>query len=172
MSLSMESDRFSNYEVSSQGVMVQRKSMQKPKKEDPFTNFSLLEIPKGKEEIDKFELLEEDFGSWNSPNDSLITSVEKQSEIPLDSSKREKVPIFFYNQEEIVELLLYMDRLFEYLPEDVIRDFARSSFYEKYNHLLSRLGLYQNTGEAEDEELEMDWNLEESIKQNTDEELK
>lgn len=43
--------------------------------------------------------------------------------------------------ENVKNVLLYLDSLFAYLPEDKIREFAKSKYYDMYNKIFDDLGL-------------------------------
>ncbi len=45
------------------------------------------------------------------------------------------------DQATLKDVLLYMDQLFSHLPETVIKEFARSEYYDKYNNVFDKLGI-------------------------------
>ncbi|HMB00858.1 MAG TPA: hypothetical protein VKS21_07710, partial [Spirochaetota bacterium] len=52
-------------------------------------------------------------------------------------SKSLKKPV---GDAEIAEVFAYFDSLLEYLPEDKIKEFAESKYYDKYISVINRLG--------------------------------
>ncbi|HOJ49179.1 MAG TPA: hypothetical protein PKW55_00005, partial [Spirochaetota bacterium] len=45
------------------------------------------------------------------------------------------------NVDDVKKVLSYLDTLFGYLPEDKIKDFAKSEYYDLYNKLFDELGI-------------------------------
>lgn len=53
----------------------------------------------------------------------------------------ENISLAAKDEEELKEVLIYLDQLFGYLPENVIKDFAQSPYYDKYTNILDKLEL-------------------------------
>jgi len=62
--------------------------------------------------------------------------------IPEEELKTEEIlPIEELDKEELKKLLIYLDNLLENLPEDKIKEFAQSEYYDLYSKILSKLGI-------------------------------
>ncbi len=46
------------------------------------------------------------------------------------------------NKEELRKMISYLDRLFDQLPEDTIREFSHSEYFDLYRKIMSELGLH------------------------------
>ena len=69
---------------------------------------------------------------------------EKSSEVKEERKPEEKTLDERYkevNIDDIKKVLSYLDSLFGYLPEDKIKEFAKSEYYEVYNKLFDELGI-------------------------------
>ena len=66
-------------------------------------------------------------------------SNKKTKKIKQPTSNKKKVEKII--DAELVELFSYLDKLFESLPEDKIKDFAKSKYYDKYISIINRLGI-------------------------------
>ncbi|MEN2998112.1 MAG: hypothetical protein ABDH28_03645 [Brevinematia bacterium] len=77
------------------------------------------------EEIEKFSVETEGIS-----NEERVAKVEEAIE---ELSEEEK--------EDIKKVLLYLDRLLESLPEDKIKEFASSEYYDLYMRIFDKLNL-------------------------------
>ncbi|GMT49536.1 MAG: hypothetical protein IEMM0008_1075 [bacterium] len=82
-----------------------------------------------KDELESQELISQNLFSYEEDGEALEKG-DKNSSINIQLAKN-----------ELKDIMHYLDQLFGNLPETVIKDFAHSSFYDKYNDLLDTLEL-------------------------------
>ncbi|MFI3256709.1 MAG: hypothetical protein R3Y36_00245 [Spirochaetales bacterium] len=88
-----------------------------------------------------------DSGQWK-PEITVMPAEDDSFEIPQETptgeiQKPEQTSGSLSSgmREEIKEVLVYMDRLLENLPEEKISEFAQSEYFTKYKKLFDDLGL-------------------------------
>ena len=95
------------------------------------------------EESDEFiKVLEEAVPAEVSPSKAVSTSSEN-SEV-AEAAKRIKSQVDTLPpslSEDLKKILKYLDSLLEELPEEKIREFAYSEYYDIYNKLFDELGI-------------------------------
>jgi len=67
--------------------------------------------------------------------------VSESIEQPLSEKKKHDEGMISISKGELKEILLYIDNLFGDLPEDKIKDFAKSKYYDLYNKVFDDLGI-------------------------------
>lgn len=116
--------------------------------EDELENMDIpeeVELPQDYHVPDMNEALEEEESSF----DGTITEEDLQmAKVSQDaegySGKSNKNPKLFspkVEDGELYELFKYIDNLLESLPEDKIREFAESKYYDMYIAIINRLGI-------------------------------
>lgn len=87
------------------------------------------------------DILEEDLiqGIDDMPELEVETETKPQSVVQKIASSVEEDRM--YSQKEVKEILGYLDSLFGYLPEDKIKEFAKSPYYDLYNKIFDDLGI-------------------------------
>lgn len=76
--------------------------------------------------------------------DTPEVTVDKSSESELKASELEKGKEEFgqeLSKEELKKVLSYLDNLLGNLPDDLIREFSKSSYFELYKKLMKEIGL-------------------------------
>ncbi len=86
--------------------------------------------PNVKDELESKEHISQNLFSYKENQEELDAKGDKDSANNIQVEKN-----------ELKEVMNYLDQLFGNLPETVIKDFAQSSFYDKYNNLLDNLEL-------------------------------
>ncbi len=71
-----------------------------------------------------------------SPDDIDLT--ESRSQMLAEKMQSE----LGINTEELKKIISYLDSLFDYLPESVIREFSRSEYFNIYKKVIETLGIY------------------------------
>lgn len=70
------------------------------------------------------------------PSDVAVSGSEDKESLPLD---KDELPSNI--KRDIKSVLSYMDQLLESLPEDKMKEFAESEYFEMYNRLFNELGI-------------------------------
>ncbi len=90
-----------------------------------------------KDELEDQELISQNLFSYEEDGETL----EKGKELPEGKKDGNSLGNPELAKNELKDIMHYLDQLFGNLPETVIKDFAHSSFYDKYNDLLDTLEL-------------------------------
>ncbi|MDH4130133.1 MAG: hypothetical protein OEV44_15370 [Spirochaetota bacterium] len=85
-----------------------------------------------KKDLEQKELLSQNLFSYEDDGNEQSEFKESDLNWPAKELQNE-------DRQELKDVLLYLDQLFGNLPEGVIKDFAKSPYYDKYNNLLDKL---------------------------------
>ena len=106
------------------------------------------ELVIGNEEVEdiEIEVSMEDETAVETPAERELENIEtseekkeleiQKSELSEKTEEKEEL-----KKGDMKEILSYLDSLFGYLPEDKIKEFAKSKYYDLYNKMFDDLGL-------------------------------
>ena len=121
-----ENESFTNYNYTAGSIKVEQEN-------NSDVTTTEIKIEKVENNVEKNK---KDQSEYDKPDglkryaQKVLAQAENNSSASSEEDKFEEI------REDLIEVLSELDKLFVNLPEDIVKKFARSQVYEKYNYIL------------------------------------